>query len=411
LRDAVSGDGIGVRAKIPLEPLGGPGDKIFPPSYSVSPDASSRYATEKRRVGGESVTAVVLDSVASQANRMESALLDAYRNGELALPLVSVDFGGIEGVEGFDRISSLDASHRIFDAILRDSLLGDDLFRLSDIGQAITEASTKDAAAMFRHAPSALVFGAWDSTGPKGGKGAKYERAITSEIVGIGVELGTKSSSRIDTVGIELKAGPLYAAADGSWTLEESEAIMDGKKAVLYKRSGEGTAGRPSQANHGNITPSLDRMAGGVTVDRIEATTVLSFVQLRRLRFPRDTSGQPLAGEQRRVAESAARTALAALGLAATVLAFDDGFDLRSRCVLVADGDLSFELLRRGSAPSTRFSLDRQEALDLLATARSEAESAGLSWEPDELLLRPAKRLVELVRRSQRIERTESEDA
>lgn len=409
LHEAVAGDGVGIRARTDLEPLGGPGDKVQPSTYGVEERADTKYATEKRRVNGESVDSVVLDSVASQANRFELGLLDAFRSGEISLPVVSADFTTFDDLAGYDRISSLEAPHRIYDAILRDSLLDDRLFRLSDVGQAITEATTKNAAALFHHSPTTLLFGGWDSTGPKGGRGSKFERAITSEIVAIGVEYGVKTSSRIDPLGIELKAGPLYQAKDGGWTLDEDEATTDKGKPVAYKGSGEGAAGRPSQVNHGNIAPSLDRKAGGVTVDRILATTVLSFAQLRRLRFPIDASGAPLTGDARSTAEATARTALAALGLAATVLAFEEGFDLRSRCVLMATDDLSFELLRRGSAGSTEFSLDRSDAISLLTEAVDAASGAGLPWASDELLLRPVERLAELVRRSRAIAAVEGE--
>lgn len=410
LRDAVAGTGVGIRAKTPLEPLGGAGDKVFPPSY-VGDRAETKYARERRRVNDVSVDSVVLDSVASQANRFELALLDAFRNGEIAIPVVSTDFSAIAGLEGFDRISSLEASHRIFDAILRDSLLDGVLFRLSDEGQAITEANVKNAAALFHHSPTTLLFGGWDSTGPKGGRGAKYERAITSEIVGIGVEPGVKTASRIDSIGIEKNAGPLYETADDyAWTLDESEARVEkGEPVLVRSKKGRGDPGRPSQVNHGNVTPSIDSLAGGVTVDQIVATTVLSFAQLRRLRFPVDATGARLDGEMRKAAETAARTALATLGLAAIVLAFEEGFDLRSRCVLRADADLKFELLRRGSAPSSTFTLDRDSAVTLLGSAAGAAADAGLPWREEELLLEPADRLVELIRRSQVLPAAEDE--
>ncbi len=411
LREAVAGPGVGIRARTVLEPLGGPGDKVFPASYGVNERAETKYAVEKRRVNGEVVESVVLDSVASQANRFELALLDAFRAGELSLPVVSVDFRETTGLEGFDRISSLEAPHRVFDAILRDSLLGGVLFRLSDVGQGITEASVKNAAALFHHSPTTLLFGGWDSTGPKGGRGAKYERAITSEIVGMGVERGVKTASRIDPLGVEKSAATLYVAHDGTWTIDEGLARQDDKgKPVPYASGAEGQAGRPSQVNHGNVRPSIDTRAGGVTVDQIIATTVISFAQLRRLRFPVDASGGVLDGHARRAAEIAAHTALAALGLAATVLAFEEGFDLRSRCVLVADRDLTFELLRRGSATGVSFETDRAGVLALLGEARQAAASAGLAWQDDELLLQPADRLAELVRRSHALATTQEEE-
>lgn len=399
LRDAVSGGTAGIRARFELEPLGGPGDKIAPPTYSTPEAAPTKYAEETRRIAGVDVRCVSLNAVAAQANAMEETLLETVRAGRMTLPLVSVDFRESEGLADLDRISSLQAPHRIFDAILRDSLLGDQLFRMSPIGRAVTEASTRNAEALYRYSPTTLIFGGWDSTGPRGGRGAKYERALTSEIVGIGAIAGTRAGSRIDPLGIELAGNTLYATEDNSWTLNEAEARQDKGKPVLYTGSGEGAPGRPSQVNHGNVTPSLDARAGGVTVDRIEAITVLSFIQLRRLGFPLNSSGEAL-GERRREAEQAARTALAALALAAVTLSFEQGFDLRSRCVLVPTADLEFDLVQRGNGGSSRFRLTGDEALSLTVEAVQAAATHGLAWQTDEVLLRPADRLVQLVRNS-----------
>lgn len=397
LRDAVAGHGVGVRSRIALEPMGGPGDKLLPPTYGVADRAETKYATELRRIDGEDVPCALLDSVASQANRRELALLEAAREGDIRLPIVSVDFRDT-AVRSLDRISSLEAPHRIFDALLRDSLLDGVLFRLSDAGRSITEATHRNAAALFRWSPTTLLFGGWDSTGPKGGKGAKYERAITSEITAFNVRVGVVTASRIDPAGIELKAGPVYEASDGTWTLDETAAREEKGKPKLVS-GGEGTAGRPSQVNHGNITPSIDVRAGGITADRIEALVVLSFPALRRLRFPTDAAGELLTGDARPVAEVAARTALAALGLASTVLAVGEGFDLRSRCVLMATGPLDFELLDR-SGKSVKFELDEAQAISLLEEAVSAAVDAGLAWESEELMLEPSDRLVDLIHRS-----------
>ncbi|CAN5397921.1 hypothetical protein BH24ACT9_BH24ACT9_11930 [soil metagenome] len=413
LKDAVGGSSVGLRARTRLEPLGGPGDKVFPPTYGVSDRAETKYATERRRVDGVSVDAVVLSSVAAQANNMELQLLDAVRDGELSLPLVSVDFSGFQDIAGFDRISSLEASHRIFDAVLRDSLHGEVLFRLSEVGQEITEASNRDAVALYRYNPATLLFGGWDSTGPKGGRGSKYERAITSEVVAIGIERGVKTASRIDAVGIELQAGPLYEASDqslGEWTTDKSEAVTDKSGQPKPVTGGGDRPGRPSVVNHGNVTPSIDDRAGGITADRIEALTVLSFAALRKLRFPTGSDGQPLPTERRRQAETAARTTLAALGIAAVALLFDSGFDLRSRCVLVSTEELVFELLGR-AGDGQQFTVSRESALALVKEAQQQAESAGLFWEQDEILLTPTHRLVELIRRSRILAATEPGDS
>lgn len=401
LRDGVVGGAVGVRCRINLEPLGGAGDKIFPPTYGTD-NPETKYATEKRRIPSSAgnddkiVESVVLDSVASQANRLELALLDAIRAGEMAVPVTSVDFAGADLI-GIDKISDYEASHRIFDALLRDSFDGEQLFRFGPAGTAITKASPRNAAALYYHSPHTLVFGGWDSTGPRGGLGAKYERAITSEIVALDIERGVRTSSRIDPSGIEKASGVLLeASGEAAWTLDESEAATDskGKPRTL------GT-GRPSEANLGNVTPSIDPRSGGITAREIVATTVLSFIQLRRLRFPAKPDGSSL-GEKRAEAEAAARTALAALGLAAAALAYEQGFDLRSRCVLVPDGPIAFELVGRDGSV-TPFDASSADAIKLVAESADRAATAGLPWRSGELLLRPADRLVTLIKNSQSI--------
>ncbi|MGH4016417.1 MAG: type I-G CRISPR-associated RAMP protein Csb1/Cas7g [Pseudonocardiaceae bacterium] len=405
LYDAVTRGSVGLRSRLDLEPLGGPGDKIFPPTYGTPESADTRYAVEDRTLPGTdgptTIRSAVLDSVASQANRLELALLDAVRSGSFTAPVTSVDFGD-RGLFGIDRISDYEAPHRIFDALLRDSFDGDDLFRHGPTGRAITEATSRNASALFHHSPHTLVFGGWDSTGPKGGRGAKYERALTSEIVAHGVSRGVKTSSRIDPVGVELKAGPVYESADAlGWTLDEHDALKEKGKAKLYARGGD-RPGRPSLLNHGNVTPSIDSRAGGITAEEIVGTTVLSFIQLRRLRFATTFTGEPIPAEKRHAAEGAARTALAALGLAATVLGYEQGFDLRSRCVLVPRGKLTFDLVGRAGAVET-IDIDGAAALDLVAEAVDRAAAQQLSWRTSETLLRPSDRLVELIRRSQQV--------
>lgn len=396
LLEAVDGAAVGIRCRTPLVPLGGEHDKVFPPTYGIDGDITTRYAVETRTVAtpaGETsvVEAVVLDSVASQANRLELALLDAIRRGEITVPLTSADFGAFDDLAGYGRISDLEAPHRIFDAILRDCFDGETLFRFSPAGRAVTNASARDAAALLHHSPQTLLFGGWDSTGPRGGRGAKYERAITSEVVALDIQCGVKTSSRIDPLGIEMKATTIYEKQGGGWTLEPGDARSEKGKPVVAK---------PSEINHGNVRPSIDTTAGGITAGCIEATTVLSFVQLRRLRFPTTPDGSAIDADRRRQAEAAARASLAALGLAALAYALEEGFDLRSRCVLVADGKPSPELVARDGSTASIGELDAASAATLLAEAVARSGDAGLPWRAGELLLRPADELAELVRRS-----------
>jgi CRISPR-associated protein Csb1 len=401
LKEAVGGPYAAMRAITRLEPAGGPSDKLFPPTFVKEGQSETKYAMESRRVDGREVRAVLLDSVASQANRMEEALLEAWRRRELDFPVVQVDFSKQEGLEDLEQISALQAPHRIADAILRDSVLDGKPFRHTEAGVAFTESSPNRATGIFRYCPTALVFGVWDSTGPRGGLGAKFQRCLTSEIVGLDAIAGVKTASRIDPVSIQRKAGPIFQKKGEplEWTLSDKEAEKDKNgKPVPY--AGGKDKGLPSAVNHGNIPPSLDAEAGGVTVSSAQQTIVLSLTGLRRLRFPTDAQGRTLSAEVRPQAEGAARTALAALGLAAVVYQRENGFDLRSRCVLVGKEPLSFDLLSNDGAPPQRFALDRGAARTLVAGAQEEARKLGLGWDRGPIDLTPAPKLVQLIRHS-----------
>lgn len=426
LQHALTSGAAGIRAVTRLQPLGGPGDKVFPPTFGDTvrvrlprgENHPTKYAVEERRVDGESLLCVLLDSVASQANRLEEALQQAWDEDRLSFPLVRVDFTeatnadpalDLSTVGGDGYLTALEVPHRLADALLRDTMLGDQRFRASAPGRAFTEASPHNATPVYGMCPTALVFGMWDSTGPKGGQGAKFQRALVSEIVGIGVEFGRKTASRIDPVGVELNAGPVYKAADADeeWTLDEDAALKEkGKPVPFSRKAGKDKPGRPSHINHGNIAPTVDSEAGGVTLDYAKQVTVLSLPALRRLRFPKDTAGTRLSREDRAAAESAARTALAALGLAAVSLQRDQGYDLRSRCAFVPEGPLALEVVGRDGQVTGPYALSSEDAVALLAQASAVADEAGMGWAREPIDLQPAPKLVQLIRRSRQVAAT-----
>jgi CRISPR-associated protein Csb1 len=445
LHEAVTGTGVAFRSCVKLQPAGGDGTKVFPPTY-----AGAVYATEKRRLpeSKEPVECVLLDSVQSQANRMEDALQQAVDAGVIAIPVVEVDFTPFfpgedqppekRLLDPVGKVTSLQAPHRIADAILRDSTLDGVVFRESPIGKRINMASARDATALFEYCPTALCLGLWDSTGPKGGLGVKFERAVVAEIVGIGAVYGVKTSSRIDPLGIRRDAGPLYRAEGGvGWTVVESHAVKGekGKVAML------GDDGRPSEANHGNVTPSFGKYSkgaegrdplaeasvdltwgvqqgddrfnfsarardanrdaregriapGGVTVSRAEQTVVLSLPALRRLRFPLDGVHDP--GR-----DAAARTVLAALALCGATLAAETGLDLRSRCLLWPVAALEWALLGKPGEIQDGLTLSGEQAVVLLAEAIQRAKKHGLKWNGTPVVLTPSDALVKLVVKSQ----------
>lgn len=414
LKQFVAGDIVAIRGTATLEPAGGPGDKIFPPTHAVddkNKKPGAKYAFETRRIGGQDVTCVLIDSVQSQANRMEEALQALWDEKKIALPVVIVDFSKhpTEEENGakkdlapeVGRVTSLTAPHRIADALLRDSLLNGQLFRLSDVGKSFTDASTKNATALFKVCPTGLVFGLWDSTGPKGGLGAKFQRVLVSEIVGINAAKGSKTGSRLDPMNINKDAAVIYKSADAEegWTADPARAEMKGGEPV--KVGSEKKAGKPSAVNHGNIAPSIDEVAGGVTIDYATHTVVLSLASLRRLGFP--------------VGATEARTALAALGLLAVLASESRGHDLRSRCLLVPKKGFALKLEAVGrDGNTTDLVLDVAAATKLYADAVA-ALPGGMKFEKPagEALaeLTPSAKLADLVKKSRELAAAESDTA
>jgi CRISPR-associated protein Csb1 len=393
------------RSRRRLQPAGGDGDKVFPPTF-----AGAVYAIERRRVPGraEPVPCVLLDSVQSQANRMEQALQEAIDAGKLQIPHVVVDFsehdpkdGSAEQdgklIDAVGKVTSLQVPHRLADAIVRDSDLNGKPFRHSDQGKALNRVSLANATPLFRTCPTALLFGMWDSTGPKGGLGPKFERAMVSEIVGVGADWHEDYRARgVRRDPLEIRAAvKVVKNADKSWRLAQEKQEKD-------KRVWETGATEPSKVNHSSVL--FDSANSGVTVEYAEQTTTLSLIVLRRLRFP-------VNGTTSAEADHAARTVLAALGLAAATLTFESGVGLRSRCLLWPDGPMRWELLDRpGEAPKS-FAVNGDEAVKLLDRAVDAAKALKLPWPEKPIELKPSNQLVELVRRSQLEATKEDADA
>src|ERR1700690_2420540 len=107
LLTAIVGSAAAFRLTLKLEAVS---PKVFPPTYE-----GGKYATERRFIPGYRyndpetgkegpVPCVLLDSVPSQANRMELALQDAWMGGEIDLPVMTVDFGSSKSKDAEEHI-------------------------------------------------------------------------------------------------------------------------------------------------------------------------------------------------------------------------------------------------------------------------------------------------------------------
>lgn len=396
LTAAIADGAVALRRIQRLQPAGGAGEKVFPPTYE-----GGQYATEERVIDGRRVPCVLLDSVQSQANRMELALKAACYRGkatEADIPIVTVDFDAV-GLSEVGEVTSLDAPHRLADAILRDSLRDGVRFRESGEGKVLDDASFANATGLYGICPTALVFGLWDSTGPRGGLGVKFQRAVVAEIVGIDSATGVKPSSRIDPLAIVLDAGPVYLAKGGGWTTDVASAKTEKGKPSLV-----GKEGKPSEINHGNVTPSLKNDKGqyhhgGATMLFAQQAIVISVPAVRRLRFP-------VAGAVTAERDASAHTALVALAIAAAELSVRQGCDLRSRCLLVPDpgSPASWEII---AADGRAHAVTVADPRELMIEAAEAATKAGLpAWKRKPVVLTPSDGLTGLVKRSRELAAT-----
>jgi CRISPR-associated protein Csb1 len=387
LTAAMGGSAAAFRSITKLQPIEGEGGKVFPATYS-----GGKYATEKRRLisddGNErEVECVLLNSVQSEANAAELALLNAIEHEQISIPLIEVDFSeaNTQFQKDLPNLTSLEVPHRLADAILRDSMLSDGTrFSKSQYATRWRRSNLWNATAVYELCPTALVFGMWGSPEKPGGLGAKFERAYISEIVGVdALVVEDRSGFRVDPISASSKV-PLVRTEDGFQLAGENA-----KNAI-----------RPSELNHGNIV--FDSTNGGVRCRFAEQTTVVSLGALRKLRFPSD-------GTNDAKRDQTARTVLAAIGLCAGVLASERGTSLRSRCSLRPTAPRVWELLDGPGAAAKTYTVDGAAAIALLNEAVAAAKAAKVTWMENKLTLKPTPELTALIRKSQEVMSAEDE--
>jgi CRISPR-associated protein Csb1 len=385
-----------IRRVMRLQPAAGQGDTIFPSTYPGDlKDAGPMHALQVMRIGAKDVHCVIIDSVQSQANRLELALMSSVCAGTVTIPHLEIDFSeaGIDYVGRKGRYSSLEAPHRIYDAAFRDSALPDGrAFMETPLGQGLTRANTTNATSVLTLSPNALLFGAWHSQGFRGdgnGTGTRFARCLASEIIGINVPVedvfdprtgaiaerrtaGRRTSSRIDQLGI-IRGVPIYKGKT-NWSDREEEV------------EGNATLVRPSEINHGSITPSIEPV--GVTMEYAEQRTVLTFAGLRRLCF----DGGP-------EKSSVARAYLAALGVLACAEQDVCGYALRSRCDLIPEKPAPYEVIAPDGTTST-VQIDLAGARELYKEALAAVLAAGFEMQLTPTRLIPQRKLASIIKQS-----------
>lgn len=171
---------------------------VFPPTYPPPEERKreegSGYNISETRRG----KICIIDSVGSQANRMEPLFKDKYRT---LVPQITIR------IDDETRVNLLDAGHRLGDAIVRCSDLAEEIEKAFLIYK-----KTGSAVALAKISPTSLLFGVWDSRGTQ----VKIPRILASTIEATDVELLTRSAQYIPVIDYGDKAEGLLKGIDGA---------------------------------------------------------------------------------------------------------------------------------------------------------------------------------------------------
>lgn len=304
-----------------MQPVEGPGGIVFPPTY-----ADIDYNIDETPEGVKSAT---IDSVGSQANRIEPIFRAGPDTSDPRIPelVPQIDIAyPIKGSDELRTLSIFEVGHRLGDAIIRSTGLAEEAHKAFDRLNV-----RGDAEAIARLAPTSLVFGVWDSRDTQ----AKLPRLLQSVIRAEDIACLTRSAQYNPAID--------YSAADAFSDKEKEKAEGSTKNPLAQK----GYVHVPAVRTHGGVIPRGD----------ILRTVTVNLVALRRLRGSDDGNKTDIL-----------RRYILGIALVAATAELD-GF-LRAGCLLVPDTDAPAEwqsVERNGMR--TPVVLDHDRALDYAETA------------------------------------------
>ncbi len=307
-------------------PVEGEDGVLFPATFAAGDGFAGGYNID---IGADGTNVCLIDSVGSQANRIEP--LFAEEKYTHLVPQIVVKAGEKE-------VSILEAGHRAGDALVRCSELQQ---QLHDAFQSQLKGNDEPLAKI---APTSLVFGVWDSRDTQ----AKLPRLIASTIRAFDVK--------------ELKRGAVYIPsvnyADLDVFSEADKAKAEGdNKSPLAKR---GFVHNPASGSHGGVIA-----AGGI---RRDATLGLAALRLLRANEDDDKT-------------MALRRYI--LGLALTAFTYNSSGYLRQWCLLVLNPNKPAESVEVYSTGERKPVEIRHETASEYATAVSEEFGVGDSRSVD----------------------------
>jgi CRISPR-associated protein Csb1 len=332
-----SADSAAIVIRELLRPVDGPRGAFFPPTFAgIGQGKKSDYhivrigpmADDPERASRDGLTAnrCTVDSVPSQANRLESRLL---RYSGKYIPKVTIS--GSRVGEGL--LDLLEVGHRVGDAVLRyTSDNGYQQFR-----NALGAFVKGDSSPLTHLAPTSLVFGHWDSR--PGGTKSKARRILRSEIVAYNVARATKRSQ-------------YWSSVDPEVNEELGQILAEAKEAASHDPETKNPASQLGMTD----VPAPESPGGVIAFGNIERTSIIALSGLRALTAfdaPGSAGESDEAVSQRSAISDHAtlnlRRYLFALALAA--VANTGVWDLREGCILVRNGPKPTGDLADGDAP------------------------------------------------------------
>lgn len=307
-----------------LRPVQGARGVFFPPTFAATGRGKSDYQIdwfsprdEERKVPevaakeGFIANRCTVDSVPSQANRLEARLL---KYSGRSIPKVTITGSRV----GQGSLDLLEVGHRVGDAVVRYSKNGEkDGF---EPFEAALQAYVKgDAAPLARLAPTSLVFGHWDSrdSATKKSTKSKARRLVRSEIVAYNVQRVTKRSQ-------------YWSSIDPEVSQDLEQILKDAKEAA---QEDPNTKNPASQLGMTDV-PAPESPGGVIAFGPIERTAIIALSGVRALATFKESNhpGETAIDTDKTLA---LRRYMFALALASA--AGRDVWDLREGCILVRE--------------------------------------------------------------------------
>jgi len=228
----------------PLKPVEGDNSIIFPPTY-----ADIGYNIDDL---GNGKNVCTIDSVGSQANRMEPLFKEEPYSKLIPQFIVQVP-----NKDESQEINVLDAGHRIADALVRFS------DKSEEITKAFNEVEKGNVMPLVKMSPTSLVFGCWDSRDT----GIKLPRIVRSAIYAKNVSELKRSATYFIPVDYE---------AAGALTDKDALEVENASASKPAKASVAGLANALANRSHGGILLGSE--------SKLYREAVLSLSALRRLK-------------------------------------------------------------------------------------------------------------------------------